>query len=238
MSGGLRTRPGLCPGLWEPGYCLPGSPAPVTPGSGAHMPALNSPSVSPTILITIPFGQAKKTASTALVLIKKSELAILAAFLSPFRPGMGPDNLITGHQNTSLLPPDPVNTPHPPSNPQQRIRLFHYECICPQQPVTARVTQTHRAREQLCFLKPRGVSRANGGHVHLWLHLLPLPHAPTINKLIDRQSDRLKRCGSLHVIISYTSRTLCLNPQGYPWLRKRIQCSGSMWALLQGSEDR
>lgn len=87
MSWSSRTRASLCLGLWDPGYCLPGSPSPVTPGSGAHMPALNSPSVSPTILITIPFGQAKKTASTALVLIKKSELAILADFLGPFRPG-------------------------------------------------------------------------------------------------------------------------------------------------------
>lgn len=82
------------------------------------MPALNSPSVSPTILITIPFGQAKKTASTALVLIKKSELAILAAFLGPFRLGRGPDNLITGEANASLLLPDPVDTRHPASNPQ------------------------------------------------------------------------------------------------------------------------
>lgn len=70
------------------------------------MPALNSPSVSPTILITIPFGQAKKTASTALVLIKKSELATLAAFLHPFRPETGPDNLITQEGDTSLLLPD------------------------------------------------------------------------------------------------------------------------------------
>lgn len=53
-----------------------------TPGSGAHMPALNSPSVSPTTLITIPFRQATKTASAALVLIKKSELATLAASVS------------------------------------------------------------------------------------------------------------------------------------------------------------
>lgn len=80
-------RGGLCPGLREPGYCLPGSLSPATPGSGAHMPALNSPSVSRTILITIPFGQARKTASTALVLIKKSELAILAASTGWFRPG-------------------------------------------------------------------------------------------------------------------------------------------------------
>lgn len=65
------------------------------------MLALNSPSVSPTILITIPFGQARKTASTALVLIKKSELAILAASIGRFRPGRGPDNLITGEENTS-----------------------------------------------------------------------------------------------------------------------------------------
>lgn len=65
------------------------------------MLALNSPSVSPTILITIPFGQTRKTASTALVLIKKSELAILAASIGQFRPGRGPDNLITG-ENTSL----------------------------------------------------------------------------------------------------------------------------------------
>lgn len=101
-SEGLRTRAGLCPVLREPGYCLPGSPSLVTPGSGAHMPALNSPSVSPTILITIPFGQAKKTALTALVLIKKSELAILAASIGPFRPGRGPDNLITGEENISL----------------------------------------------------------------------------------------------------------------------------------------
>lgn len=64
-------------------YCLLGPPSPVTPGSGAHMPALNAPSVSPTILITIPFGQAKQTAWTALVLIKKSELAILAASTGP-----------------------------------------------------------------------------------------------------------------------------------------------------------
>lgn len=67
------------------------------------MLALNSPSVSPTILITIPFGQARKTALTALVLIKKSELAILAASIGRFRPGRGPDNLITG-ENTSLCP--------------------------------------------------------------------------------------------------------------------------------------
>ena len=135
MSWSSRIRASLCLGLWEPGYCLPGSPSPVTPGSGAHMLALNSPSVSPTILITIPFGQAKKTASTALVLIKKSELAILAAFLGPFRPGRGPDNLITGEANASLLLPDPVDMWYPPSNPQPWICLFHYECICPQQPV-------------------------------------------------------------------------------------------------------
>lgn len=91
MGGGSERRfgneAGLCPGLREPGYCLPGSLSPATPGSGAHMPALNSPSVSPTILITIPFGQARKTASTALGLIKKSELAILAASTGWFRPG-------------------------------------------------------------------------------------------------------------------------------------------------------
>lgn len=41
------------------------------------MLALNSPSVSPTILITIPFGRAEKATRAALVLIKKSECARL-----------------------------------------------------------------------------------------------------------------------------------------------------------------
>lgn len=69
------------------------------------MLALNSPSVSSTMLITIPFGQAKKTASTALVLIKKSELSILAATIGPCdvqaRKGLCV-NLIMEEENTSL----------------------------------------------------------------------------------------------------------------------------------------
>lgn len=71
------------------------------------MPALNSPSVSPTILITIPFGQARKTASTALVLIKKSELAILAASTGWFRPGRALTILLLQQKAPSLLLPDP-----------------------------------------------------------------------------------------------------------------------------------
>jgi hypothetical protein len=80
---GLRTGASLCPGLWELSYCLVGLPSSVTPGSKTHMLALNSPSVSPTILITVPFGQAKKTALAALVLIKKNEATILAASIGP-----------------------------------------------------------------------------------------------------------------------------------------------------------
>lgn len=69
------------------------------------MLALNSPSVSPTMLITIPFGQAKKTASAALALIRKSERSILAATIGPCpvqaRKGLRV-NLIMEEENTSL----------------------------------------------------------------------------------------------------------------------------------------
>lgn len=85
------------------------------------MLALNSPSVSPTMLITIPFGQAKKTASAALVLIKKSELSTLAATIGPCnvqaRKGLRV-NLIMEEENTSLCSflmgvKDAMPSPHP-----------------------------------------------------------------------------------------------------------------------------
>lgn len=175
------------------------------------MLALNSPSVSPTMLITIPFGQAKKTASAALVLIKKSECSTVAAM---FMPGRGSASILLWRKKT---PPrcsflmgvnDAMPSLHPPSTVSSPLPLQMHQ----PPPTSNGWGQCGSARNLEQGNSPVSFSRGElagqtQGHVHFYLHLLPPSSCTTINKLME---NKLGAGRLAHAIIPFLKPTTAL----------------------------